>query len=173
MLRDVLMLGHPGLRREADEIDDFDGELEMIISDLRDTLHHLQGQNNMGRALAAPQIGYHKQVIYCDSGDKELIMVNPDIVNMSEDKFSVWDSCFSFDLSFFVKIRRHTRIEVEFEDGRGESREELFEGEMSELFQHEIDHLHGILATDHLGKRTAEGENIVMREEWERRFADL
>jgi len=78
----------------------------------------------------------------------------------------VWDSCYSFDVAFFVRIKRHKRIKVEFMDENRRKIVEEFEDDLSELLQHEIDHLNGILATDHLRS----GKDIIMREEWEKRY---
>lgn len=97
---------------------------------------------------------------------RELLMVNPKITWKSKELFWVWDSCFSFDLAFFVKIRRHKKIKVEYNDTEGNRKIEEFERDLSELFQHEIDHLYGILAVDH----SKDSRQIMMRGEWEKRF---
>ncbi len=57
----------------------------------------------------------------------------------------VWDSCFSADLAFFGKTSRHKKIIVEYENEKGEKNIAEFQDDLSELFQHEIDHLKGIL----------------------------
>ena len=165
-LKEVLMLGSPKLREKSKEIKDFGTELERITQDLRDTLSYLQKTRRTGRALAAPQIGYLKQVIYMQIPKKKLLMVNPKTTWKSKELFWVWDSCFSFDLAFFVKIRRHKKIKVEYNDAEGNRKIEEFERDLSELFQHEIDHLHGILAVDH----SKDSRQIMMRGEWEKRF---
>ncbi|MEF8798605.1 MAG: peptide deformylase, partial [Candidatus Bipolaricaulota bacterium] len=121
--------------------------------------------HGMGRALAAPQIGHLKRIIYYQFEEgRSFFMINPEILSKSSDKFQVWDSCFSFNLEFFVKIPRHRKIEVRYRDGEWNQHREEVVGEESELFQHEIDHLNGKMATDYL----QEQENIVMREEWEK-----
>ncbi|MFW5786902.1 MAG: peptide deformylase [Halanaerobiales bacterium] len=163
-VKKVLLLGNPKLRRKSVEVEEFDEKLDKIIADLKDTLTQLQNKQNIGRALAAPQIGYLKKVIYCNTKEEEIIMINPEIVDKSEEMFAVWDSCFSFKTSFFVNIPRHKRIKVKFMDEDGREINRVFENDFSELFQHEIDHLHGILATDHL----VSNKNIIMREEWEK-----
>lgn len=78
----------------------------------------------------------------------------------------MWDSCYSFDVAFFVGIERHKSVEVEYQDENGELLVERFSDDLSELLQHEIDHLHGVLATDHLKN----AKKIISREEWEKRF---
>lgn len=93
-------------------------------------------------------------------------MVNPTITWTSETMFEVWDSCYSFDVAFFVNIQRHTQIQVTYQDVQGREKHTICKHALSELFQHEIDHLHGILATDHLKDPT----QIIMRSEWEKRY---
>ncbi len=69
-------------------------------------------------------------------------------------------------MAFFVKIERHQSVKVKFYDEEGNKYEEIFKDDLSELLQHEIDHLYGILATDHLKNN----QDIMMREEWEKRY---
>ncbi|MFX0125138.1 MAG: peptide deformylase, partial [Candidatus Hodarchaeota archaeon] len=88
------------------------------------------------------------------------------IISKSEEKFWVWDSCFSFDVAFFVEILRHKKIKVRYQDETGDFHVKEFEDDMSELIQHETDHLQGILATDHL----TDVKRLIMRQEWENRF---
>ena len=163
-IRDVLQSGNPQLREAASDVKDFDLELKEIIQDLKDTLTHLQLIKSIGRGLAAPQIGHKKKVILFQLPDRSFVMVNSNIVWKSEEKFPVWDSCFCFDVAFFVEIERHKSIKVEYQDENGNAKTEEFNGDLSELVQHEVDHLLGILATDHLKNV----KKIMMREEWEK-----
>ncbi len=164
--RKVLMIGNPKLREKSSNITDFDKKLNEIIKDLKDTLSHLQKEKNIGRALAAPQINHMRKVIYYNSSNKEIIMINPEIIWKSEEMFDVWDSCYSFDVAFFVNIKRHKKIKVRYQDKKGNEIVKQFNDDLSELFKHEIDHLYGKLATDYL----VNNKNILMRSEWERRY---
>ncbi len=164
-------MGDPALRKSSEKVDNFTDDIDKIIKDLKDTLIHLQKQENMGRALAAPQIGYHQQVIYSNIKGKEKIMVNPEIIDKSEEKFAVWDSCFSFELAFFVKVLRHRKIVIKYQNSNDKNIQEEFTDDLSELYQHEIDHLQGILAVDYCWRGlNSEEESIIMREEWEKRY---
>jgi len=163
----VLLLGNPLLREKSDPIEDFNHkELERTIVNLRDTLLHLQRQEGVGRGLAAPQLGVLKQIIVFCTPDAPDVMINPQIQETSTETFCVWDSCFCFKLDFFVKVERFRKIRVTYQDIKGVQKVIDAENELAELFQHEIDHLHGILAVD----RIISGRNIIMREEWENRF---
>ena len=162
-VKKVLMIGDPKLREGATEIGEDAHELKGIVKDLKGTLQKLQKKHGMGRALAAPQIGHMRRVILFKLPEEEIIMVDPRIIWRSEDMTRVWDSCFSFDLAFFVHILRHEKIKVEFRDQDGNDKKMKLEGDLSELVQHEIDHLDGILATDHL----LCNKDIILRSEWE------
>ena len=144
------MIGNPKLREKSSDVTDFGVHLQQIIQDLKDTLTHLQKTKKIGRALAAPQINYLKKVIFFGLPDTPFVMINPKITWKSEDKFWVWDSCFSFDVAFFVEILRHKKIKVEYLDARGELEVNEFNKDLSELVQHEIEHKHGDQNRDEL-----------------------
>ncbi len=166
-IREVKLLGSPVLREKSKPISNFqDSKFKSILEDLRDTFLHLRSEYGMGRAIAAPQIGYLDQVIFYNLKESSFYMINPEITYKSEKKFEVWDSCFSFKLAFFVKVNRYQEIQVKFQNESGEKQVMDVTDDLSELFQHEIDHLHGVLATDHW----VSPKDILMREEWERRF---
>lgn len=165
-IKEVLMIGNPELRKKSSDIIKMGKEVKRISLDLKDTLEFLQKTKKIGGGLAAPQIGYLKKVIYFGLPSESFIMINPKILSKSEETFQVWDSCFSFDVAFFVEIERHRKIEVKYKDELGNEIKREFENDLSELVQHEIDHLFGILATDHL----TDVKKIISRQEWEKRF---
>lgn len=162
-VKPVLFFGNELLRSRSELIDFSREDPSECIRDLRDTLHALQKKKGLGRALAAPQIGCRKRIIYMDTGKRQISMINPLLLARSSDFIEVWDSCFSADLAFFGKVSRHRKIAVSYMNERGERLVEEFDYDMSELFQHEIDHLEGILFIDRLI-----GNNIIMRSEWEK-----
>ena len=165
VVREVLLLGDPTLREKSEKVKDFSA-LDEVLADLKDTLTWAQGHYCMGRAAAAPQLGYLKRVVYVQMPDRSFYLVNPEIVRRSEETFDVWDSCFSLDAAFFVKIPRHVEITVEYRDEGGGSHVEEFRDDMSELLQHEIDHLDGVMCSDHL----RDPRDIVMKAEWMKRY---
>jgi len=165
-IKEVLQFGNYKLREKSKKVKKFDNDFKNIINDLKDTLEFLQQTRKIGRAIAAPQIGYLKYIIWYNIPEGAFIMVNPKIIWKSEETIEVWDSCYSFDVTFFVKIQRYKSIKVQYQDEEGNEKLEDYVDDMAELVQHEIDHLHGILATDHLKDMT----KIVMRRDWEKRF---
>src|SRR6056297_2219927 len=165
-VKEILLLGNPLLREKSEDITDFNSALNKLVNDLKDTLIDFQHRKKIGRAIAAPQTGVMQKVICLHTANRSFALINPEIIWKSTNTFDVWDSCFSFDVAFFVKTVRYKSIKVKFYDERGNKFEEVFKDDLSELLQHEIDHLTGVLATDHL-KST---KDIIMREEWEKRY---
>lgn len=159
------MIGNEILRKKAESVDLIKDPVEQYIQDLRDTLHHVQKEKKIGRAIAGPQIGYLKRIIYMEAKEQKITMINPQIIEKSQETFQVWDSCFSADVAFFGKTLRHKAITVAYVNENQKEIHQDFTDGLSELFQHEIDHLEGILFTDRIINN-----QIIMRSEWERLY---
>jgi peptide deformylase len=166
VVHEVLLVGNPQLRETSEYVTDFGSDLQPVLEDLRDTLTNHQEITGSGRGIAAPQIGYLKRVVRIQSPVFTSFLVNPEIVEKSDELFDVWDGCLSLKSALFVNIKRHRRIRVDYQDENGENQSREFVDGMSELLQHELDHLDGVVCTDHLEDNT----NITMREEWEKRY---
>ena len=168
-IRTVLQLGDPGLREVANGVDDPSApETRELIENLSDTLAFWRKETGYGRGIAAPQIGVSLRVIFLKlPGEEPWPIVNPVIAERSAEKIVVWDACLSF-LSIFMQVERHREIAVRYQDLRGEWHEIRVgeERNLSELLQHEIDHLDGILAVD----RIADIRTMCTREEFEKRY---
>jgi len=168
-VRTVLQLGDPGLREVCERVaDPTSGEIRALVEDLADTLASWRARTGYGRGIAAPQIGAAVRVIFLRlPGAEPWPLVNPEITWRSEEKIVVWDACLSF-LSIFMQVERHKEIVVRYQDLRGEWREVRAgeERDLSELLQHEIDHLDGILAVD----RITDVRTMCTREEFEKRY---
>ena len=170
-VRTVLQLGDPVLRQRAVRVEDPTApEIRDLVSDLADTLAHWRAETGYGRGIAAPQIGVLQRVLFLQlPGEKPWPFINPEIIRRSDGKIVVWDACLSF-LSIFMQVERHRGITVRYRNLDGET-VEIEAGEernLSELLQHEIDHLDGILAID----RVTDVKTIVTREEFEKRYRD-
>jgi peptide deformylase len=168
-VRTVLQLGDPGLRKIAKRVGDpTKPEIRTLVEDLADTLAFWRKTTGYGRGIAAPQIGVNSRVIFLQLPREDpWPIVNPEIVARSEEKIVVWDACLSF-LSIFMQVERHREITVRYQDLRAEWHE-IQAGEernLSELLQHEIDHLEGILAVD----RITDIRTMCTREEFEKRY---
>jgi len=160
-VKEILQLGNPALRVGCDPITSFNTRaLHRLVGDLKDTLHDFKGRMGFGRGIAAPQIGATHRVIYIHS-DTPLALINPVVTRKSRTKMTLWDDCFSFP-GLLVKVRRSLSVEVSYRDIAG--REQILKASagLSELLQHEIDHLNGILAID----RAIDSRHIILRSEF-------
>jgi peptide deformylase len=168
-VRTILQLGDPGLREIAKRVEDATApEIRALAEDLADTLAYWKKTTGYGRAIAAPQIGRALRVIFLQlPGAEPWPFVNPEITERSEEKIVVWDACLSF-LSIFMQVERHREISIRYQDLYGEwhTLEAAEERNLSELLQHEIDHLDGILAVD----RITDIRTMCTREEFEKRY---
>jgi peptide deformylase len=164
-----LQLGDPVLRETCSPVVDAKAvEVATVVRDLADTLAHWRKSTGYGRAIAAPQIGVTQRIVFMQlPGAEPWPFINPEIVDRTEEKIVVWDACLSF-LSIFMQVERHREITVRYQDLEGVSHEIRAgaDRDLSELLQHEIDHLDGILAVD----RIADIRTLCTREEFEKRF---
>lgn len=145
MIKKILQLGDPRLSQVSVSVGDAEfGALSGLISDLKDTLADFRAASGRGRAIAAPQIGILKRVLYLDT-ELRGPMVNPALTDLSPEMFEVWDDCLCFP-ELAVKVQRHRFCTVSYGDLNGGRHQLRLEGAMSELLQHECDHLDGILA---------------------------
>jgi peptide deformylase len=170
-VKTVLQLGDPRLREIALSVKDTGApEIESLVKDLGDTLAHWRSTTGYGRGIAAPQLGISLRVIFVKlPGAEPWPLVNPEIIQRGTEKIVVWDACLSF-LSIFMQVERHREITIRYQDLRAEWHE-LHAGDdrnLSELLQHEIDHLDGILAVD----RITDMKTLCTREEFEKRYRD-
>jgi peptide deformylase len=170
-VKTILQLGDPRLREVAVPVKDPSApEVATLIGDLADTLAHWRASTGYGRGIAAPQLGVPQRVIFLQlPGEKPRPIINPEIIERSTEKIVVWDACLSF-LSIFMQVERHREITVRYWDLQG--MKHVFragdERNLSELLQHEIDHLDGILAVD----RIVDIKTLCTREEFEKRYRE-
>jgi peptide deformylase len=98
-----------------------------------------------GRAIAAPQIGVFKRLIYMHI-DEPVVFINPVLHFEDDELMEVLDDCMSFP-GLLVKVMRYKRCTIQYKDMDFNDNQLELEGDLSELLQHEYDHLNGILAT--------------------------
>lgn len=143
---DILLIGNPLLYEksvivEKEEISDLLPKIELLF----ETVLDFRKKYGAGRAIAAPQIGLMKRII-CLNIDKPVAMINPVLSDLSEEMFEIWDDCMSFP-DLLVKVKRHKKLILSFFDIDWQKQTWHLEDDLSELIQHEYDHLDGILAT--------------------------
>lgn len=145
-LNNLLLLGDPELYKKSDPVNYNElKDLKEVVRALHETLMAFREKYNAGRAIAAPQIGIRKRLIYVHV-EKPEVLINPKIENRSEAMIEVWDDCLCFP-ELLVKVRRHKSCTVQYLDMEFKEHSWDLEGDMAELLQHEYDHLDGVLAT--------------------------
>jgi peptide deformylase len=146
MEREILIMGNEKLYEisrplSMDELD----QAKRVAGDLGDTLDAFRAQKGFGRAIAAPQIGDLVRVIYMKLDGEETVFVNPCMEVVNEETFELWDDCMSLP-GLEVRVARYKSIRVTYRDLDWAIQTEVFQGDLAELFQHEFDHLNGVLA---------------------------
>lgn len=145
-VRQILLLGNPELYRESEPVRP--GELpaiKPIVTDLHDTLMDFRKRHGAGRAIAAPQIGVMKRLLYMSIEDRSTVFINPKLDELSDEMMEVWDDCLCFP-DLLVKVKRHFSCRIRFRNMEWEDESLILHDDFSELIQHEYDHLDGILA---------------------------
>jgi len=157
MLRQVVLLGNPILRKKASSITLFDAALEALAADMIETM---DASNGIG--LAAPQIGYSlslfvlRNYVEVSEGKFELsepmVYVNPTILARSDEVIPDEEGCLSLP-GIRVEVYRPTWIEIEAQDLKGNFFKAHIEGFNARVRLHEFDHLQGVMIIDYLSKK--------------------
>jgi peptide deformylase len=145
-LADILLLGDPRLYEVCTPVSEQDKPLITgWVADLHNVMMEIRAKYNFGRAIAAPQLGIMKRLIYMHI-DKPVVFINPEFTNLSTEMFEMWDDCMSFP-HLLVKVKRHQSLTIRYLDVNFNPQSWEMEGALSELLQHEYDHLNGVLCT--------------------------
>ncbi|MBU0510132.1 MAG: peptide deformylase [Chloroflexi bacterium] len=150
-LREIITTLHPTLRRTARKVTDFGPQLQILIDDMVEIMREAPGVG-----LAAPQVNISLQVIVVEFGDEEdetvlpklYTLVNPEISRPSRDLVTGTEGCLSVP-GLVGDVERSYSVTVNGLNRRGQPVKIKAKGWLSRIFQHEVDHLRGILFTDH------------------------
>lgn len=154
----VLVLGDPRLRVACAPVGDGYAKLAGDIDRLCAALTAVRNQHGFGRGLAAPQIGIARRIIAIDLGGGPFAVIDPEVSWRSDERFEVWDDCFSVP-DRLVRVERHCSISLSYRDRDRQLRTwTRLPPDLAELMQHEIDHLDGVLMTDRALAEQAAGE---------------
>ncbi len=152
----ILVSGDPRLRQRSTVIGAVDSNLLGEASRLIATLRDFRERSGFGRAISAVQVGVMKRMVAMNLGAGPFILINPEITWRSDETFLVWDDCLSVP-DVLIHVRRHTSISITYRDHHFRLRQwNHLPPDLSELIQHELDHLNGVLMTD-----LAEGEGAI------------
>lgn len=163
-IREIVFTPDPVLRRKAHKILKIDKELQTLIDDMIETLRAAPGVG-----LAAPQVGVSQRLIVVEYGSDEdenvpkklFVLINPEIVETSEEMVEGVEACLSLP-RMAGEVDRHERITVRGVNRFGKPVKIKLRGWLARIFQHEIDHLEGVLFTDRAKRvwRSKEGEVV-------------
>lgn len=149
MILPILTYPNPLLKKKAEKIKDIgDPQIKELIFDMLETLEN----NSDGLALAAPQVGKSVRLCVIKHNGKRYILINPKIKSRSLAKEIMEEGCLSFP-GQFVPIKRSKKVKVAALDRQGNKTEIKADGILARAFQHEIDHLDGVLIIDRVDKK--------------------
>lgn len=144
-IHDIALLGDPLLHQRSEPVQESELSAAVAVGhDLRDTMNSFRVNHGWGRAIAAPQIGVLKRIIYLQI-HKPWLIINPLVSGESEEMVELWDDCMSFP-DLLVRVKRHVYFTMDYRDETWREHHIRLEGVFSQLLQHEIDHLDGVLA---------------------------
>lgn len=149
-LRKIVYIPDPVLRKKARKVTDFGPELQTLIDDMVMTMREAPGVG-----LAAPQVDVPLRLIVIEYGDDEdetvppklYVAVNPEIVKASSETEVGTEGCLSIP-GYVGDVERALEVTVKYQNRRGQPAKLKAQGWLARIFQHEIDHLHGILMSD-------------------------
>lgn len=151
-LTDLLLLGDPRLYETCEPV--LESELPLVpgwVADLHNVMEEIRAKYQFGRGIAAPQLGIMKRLIYLnvDGPDhaRPQVIINPELITLSDETDELWDDCMSFP-NLLVRVRRHRHLTMLYRDEHWQSHtQNVTDWKLSELIQHEYDHLNGVLCT--------------------------
>jgi peptide deformylase len=143
-LAQIRQFGDPALRMKANEVEDFDGDLERLVERMKALMSEAQGVG-----LAATQVGILRRVVVVQpyTDEEPFVLVNPRLVEQSEERDTEDEGCLSMQ-RVLVPVERHTTVTVEAQDLAGEPIRLELENLPARVVQHEVDHLDGVLILD-------------------------
>lgn len=142
---EVLIFPNPVLRKKCEPVEKVDEEIRQIAKDMTETMYAAKGVG-----LAAPQVGIPKQIFVVDIDDELITVINPQITLSGENE-KMGEGCLCFpELTVDIERKKYARVTGLNIDGKPIEMEA--EGFLARAFQHETDHLNGVLIIDHLSK---------------------
>ena len=138
-LRKILRESDPSLFKSSRPVTDFNERLWVLLDDMLETM-----QNDNGVGLAAPQVGVLRRAVIVDTGDGVVELINPEIIESSEEEAEDYEGCLSCPGEYGY-VTRPVHVKVKAFDRNGNPFEIEGDGLTARAFCHEIDHLNGII----------------------------
>ena len=157
-LRKIVTVGDPILTKVCRPVTKFDQKLAILIEDMIETMHDANGVG-----LAGPQVGILRRVVVVDAGDEDIELVNPEVVEVSEETQTGLEGCLSLPGKYGI-VTRPEHVVIRAQDRNGDWYE--YEGDeiLARCFLHEIDHLDGHMYTEIAEKMLTPEELASLRE---------
>jgi len=178
-IREIIFPDNPILRRKANRVRVFDSELHRLIDDMIETMLAAPGQG-----LAAPQVAASWRVVivrlpddeesreeYGEDAGKLYEITNPEIIKASEEVEEGIEACLSVP-GYFGRVERHTAITIKGRNRKGKEIRIKAKGWLARVFQHEIDHLDGMLFIDRAAEVWTPGERPKIEEQTDQAAED-
>ncbi len=148
MIRNILKYPDPELKKKSAPVTVISDKVRELVRDMAETMYAAPGVG-----LAAPQIGVLQRVVVIDisARDEEqglIVAINPQIIHTEGESYEE-EGCLSVP-RYAANVRRHARVVVKFLNLEGEEEICRADGLLAIAFQHELDHLDGVLFVDHL-----------------------
>ena len=146
-LADMVLLGDPRLYEVCEPVTEADlPQVAGWVADLHNVMQEVRARYHFGRGIAAPQLGIMKRLVYLHLDGRSIVLLNPELTDLSTELFELWDDCMCFP-NLLVRVQRHTALIVAYRDEHWQPQRWAVQGAVSELLQHECDHLDGVLCT--------------------------
>jgi peptide deformylase len=159
---DIRTFGDPVLKTRAAPVETFDDALAHLAEEMLTTMREHEGVG-----LAANQVGRLRRILVAATEDEEYVIVNPQIEEAAQDTEKAVEGCLSIP-DIQVEVERPTAITLSGQDATGSSLRIEVSGLLARIFQHELDHLNGVLILDRTDR---ESRKAAMREMRERLLA--
>jgi peptide deformylase len=171
-IRKILYASDPRLRQKAKKVKDFGPHLKKLADDMLETMRQANGVG-----LAGPQIGVMQRIFVAEipvdqedpNSGQSYVIVNPELTYLSEEIEEGQEGCLSIP-NWYGLVNRHRSVQIKAKDVHGKNIRLTVDGFLGRIFQHEYDHLNGVLFIDHitdkeklwqvLPEETVEGEQI-------------
>lgn len=148
-VKEVRKIGDPVLREKSKKVKKIDESVMQLVRDLTDTL-----KETGGVGMAAPQIGITRRVFIVNVDNKIHVFINPEIEVLDDQKIKSDEGCLSIYSIKDFNVKRFSKVKVRAKNLKWKDVEVVAEGLLARIFQHEIDHLKGVLFMDHLDRKS-------------------
>ncbi|ACI19172.1 peptide deformylase [Dictyoglomus thermophilum] len=151
MIREIRKVGDPILKTKAKKVEKIDEKVKELARDMIETMKFCNGVG-----LAAPQVGESLRIIVVDYEDNPIVLINPEIIEMSGEELD-YEGCLSVP-GVEVPVKRAERIVFKAQDLDGRTKKYRAKGLLARVVQHEVDHLDGMLILDRAVEETLKTE---------------